>query len=75
MASGDLAIVIPGVDRRDEVGDMAGSAPAFKEHMVKGEGLAAAREADHRRSAAEKQTALVGMAETIEAETTTALQR
>lgn len=39
-----------------------------------GESLAAAREADHRRSAAEKQTALVGMAETIEAETTTALQ-
>jgi methyl-accepting chemotaxis protein len=74
VASGDLAIVIPGVDRRDEVGDMAGSVLVFKEHMVKGESLAAAREADHRRSAAEKQTALVGMAETIEAETTTALQ-
>ena len=53
---------------------MAGSVLVFKEHMVKGESLAAAREADHRRSAAEKHTALVGTAETIEAETTTALQ-
>lgn len=36
LASGDLAIVIPGVDRRDEVGDMVGSVLVFKEHMVKG---------------------------------------
>jgi methyl-accepting chemotaxis protein len=73
LAKGDLTTVIPATEKRDEFGFMAGAILVFKEHMVQEKNLATAREEDNRRSAAEKQAALIGMADTIEAETTTAL--
>ncbi len=74
LALGELSTHIPGIDRRDEVGAMAGTVQVFKEHMTKEEQLATAREEDRLRSAAEKQAALVRMADKIESETTAALQ-
>jgi methyl-accepting chemotaxis protein len=74
LALGELSTDIPGIDRRDEVGAMAGTVQVFKEHMSAVEQLSAARTEDQLRSAAEKQAALISMADKIESETTTALQ-
>ncbi len=73
LADNELGIEIGGLTRSDEVGDMSRAVAVFKEHMVEGRRIAAAREADQQRSAAEKHAALVAMADRIEAETTTAL--
>ncbi|HEY3845519.1 MAG TPA: methyl-accepting chemotaxis protein [Acetobacteraceae bacterium] len=76
LARGDLATVIPGADRHDEVGGMAQAMLVFKDHMVKEGQLAAAQEEERQRAAAEgKQAALVSMADTIEIETGAALQQ
>ena len=74
LAEGRLSTEIPGIDRRDEVGAMAGTVEVFKAHMVKEHDLAAEQEQERERAEAMKQAALVGMADRIEAETATALQ-
>ena len=33
LSEGDLQVVVPGAERRDEVGEMAGSVLVFKKHM------------------------------------------
>jgi methyl-accepting chemotaxis protein len=74
LATGDLAATVPGTDRRDEVGAMAASILVFKDRMAEAKRLATARDEDNQRSLDEKRTALNGMAERIEAETTAALR-
>jgi methyl-accepting chemotaxis protein len=69
LAEGKLATEVPGTERGDEVGKMAGAVLVFKERMVRGEQLAAERE----RAETAKATALLAMAETIEAEAKQAL--
>ena len=69
LAKGDLATDIPGIARRDEVGVMAGAVLVFKQAMEQ-EKLAVAQEQERQRAAAQKHAALVGMVDTIEAETT-----
>jgi methyl-accepting chemotaxis protein len=73
LATGDLATSVPETARRDEVGEMAAAMLVFKDHMVRSEQLTAEREAERSRATAEKQAALAGMADTIEAETAVAL--
>jgi methyl-accepting chemotaxis protein len=74
LAGGELAIEIPAVERRDEVGEIAKATLVFKQHMIKAKQLAA-EQADERHVAeAAKHAALVRMADKIEAETTTALR-
>jgi methyl-accepting chemotaxis protein len=75
LAQGDLATVVPGTGRRDEVGGMAQAVLVFKQHMVQEGQLAAEQAAERERAAAEKQAALAKMADTIETETSTALQQ
>jgi methyl-accepting chemotaxis protein len=76
LARGDLSTVIPGAGRPDEVGGMAQAMLVFKDHMIEQGQLAAAQEAERQRAAAEaKQAALVSMADTVEAETGTALEQ
>jgi methyl-accepting chemotaxis protein len=53
---------------------MARAVLVFKEHMIRGNELAAAQDEVRRRGEAEKRAALVDMAEKIEAETGSALQ-
>ncbi|HEY0182104.1 MAG TPA: cache domain-containing protein [Rhodopila sp.] len=74
LAKGDIATVIPGTDRRDEVGGMAGAVLVFKLHMEKAQLLAAEQEQERERAAADKRRALVAMADKIDAETAAALQ-
>ena len=51
---GRIVDPIPGTDRRDEVGAMAGAVLVFKEHMVKEAGLAAAQAKTTQRAEQEK---------------------
>jgi len=73
LSKGELATEIPGTDRRDEVGQMAGVVLVFKQHMVRGEQLTNEREQEREQAEATKLAALVAMAETIEAEASKAL--
>ncbi len=73
LAEGDTSVEVPGLSRRDEIGGMAAATLVFKEHMVKEAHLAAAQEQEHQQAVAEKRTALVGMANKIEADTTAAI--
>lgn len=52
---------------------MAAATLVFKEHMMKESQLATAQEQEHQQAAAEKSAGLVGMANKIEADTTTAI--
>jgi methyl-accepting chemotaxis protein len=75
LANGELSPSVPGTERRDEVGGMADAVVVFKEGMLSAERATAEREAERERAEAAKQAALVGMAETIEREATTALEQ
>jgi methyl-accepting chemotaxis protein len=69
LSSGDLVAPVIGVDRSDEVGDMARAVLVFKDHMAREKQLAAAQEAERQEAERAKRAALAGMADTIEAET------
>ncbi|MBL0930195.1 MAG: HAMP domain-containing protein, partial [Alphaproteobacteria bacterium] len=43
LAGGDKAVAIPGVGRKDEVGEMAGAVQVFKDNMIKADELAEAQ--------------------------------
>jgi methyl-accepting chemotaxis protein len=73
LAHNALETEIPGTDRGDEVGAMAGAVLVFRDHMRAEATLAAEHTAAQARAAAEKAAALAGMADTIEAETNAAM--
>jgi methyl-accepting chemotaxis protein len=73
LAGGALAVVVPGTTRRDEVGGMAGAVLVFQQHMEQSARLETEKEHDRQRADGEKQAALMGMADKIEAETNVAL--
>ncbi|MBN8925954.1 MAG: cache domain-containing protein [Rhodospirillales bacterium] len=73
LADGQLGITIAGLDRADEIGQMANSVQVFQAGLVKADRLTAEREEQRARADAEKQSALVRMADTIETETRAAL--
>jgi methyl-accepting chemotaxis protein len=75
LADGNLTGVIAGGERRDEMGDMARAVVVFQQHMAKGNAAAAEQAAEREQAAQEKRAALVGMADTIEQETSQALQQ
>ena len=72
LAAGNLATEAEGQERRDELGDMARAVLVFKEHMLHEKRLAEEKLAAQNRAEADKQAALLGMAETIENETAAA---
>lgn len=51
LSTGDLSVVIPGVERKDEIGSMAEAVRVFREHMIEVEALRAS-EHDALRAAA-----------------------
>jgi methyl-accepting chemotaxis protein len=75
LAAGNLAAEAAGLDHRDELGDMARAVLVFKEHMIRGNQLAAEQEVERNRAEAEKRAAVADMAVTIEAATGSALQQ
>ncbi len=68
LAKGELATEIPGIDRRDEVGSMAGAVLVFKDSMADAERLRAAQDEAKRRAAAEQKAALNRMADGFESQ-------
>lgn len=73
LAQGDLTTAIPGADRGDEIGAMAGALRVFKENAEEAERLRRLREEERERSEREKQAALLRMAETVETEASNAV--
>ncbi len=68
LAKGDLGILIPGTDRRDEVGDMAAALLVFKDSMAEAERLRAAQEETKGLAAAAQKGALNRMADGFESQ-------
>jgi methyl-accepting chemotaxis protein len=66
LAKGELATVVPGTERRDEVGGMAATVLVFKESMRETERLRAEQEEVKRRAEAEQKAALHRMADDFE---------
>jgi methyl-accepting chemotaxis protein len=75
LAGGDFVVAIPGQDRQDEIGAMARSVMVFRDHMVRENELAAQGVLERQRAETEKQAALCSMADTVETETGTSLER
>ena len=46
LAGGDFSVALPGLSRRDEIGEMAGAARVFKDNMIETERLRAEQLAD-----------------------------
>ena len=66
LAKGDLTIMVPGTDRRDEVGGMATSVLVFKDSMTETERLRAEQEEVKVQAAAEQKAALHRLADDFE---------
>ncbi|MGV8998327.1 MAG: methyl-accepting chemotaxis protein [Parvibaculaceae bacterium] len=47
LADHDLTTIVEGIDRKDEIGSMAGAVQVFKDNMIKGDELAAAQAAEN----------------------------
>ncbi len=75
MADGDHNSTIPWVGRKDEIGRMAQALEVFRGNAIERAHLEAAQVEQDRRATEERQAALVDMAQTIENETTSALEQ
>ncbi|HUN39731.1 MAG TPA: methyl-accepting chemotaxis protein [Acetobacteraceae bacterium] len=75
LAGGALDIAIPHASDRNEIGDMARALAVFREHMQAEARLAAEQETERQQAETDKRAALMRMADTIEHETATVLDR
>ena len=66
LASGDLSVEIPGIDRRDETGDMARAVEVFKKNALQVEDLRKEQEEASARSTAQRKAELKQMADAFE---------
>ncbi|HXP95234.1 MAG TPA: HAMP domain-containing methyl-accepting chemotaxis protein [Telmatospirillum sp.] len=67
LAEGDLTIVVPATDHRDEIGEMAQALQIFKENALQADALRRDQEQSAARTAAERKMAMNQMAEAFEA--------
>jgi methyl-accepting chemotaxis protein len=72
LAKGDLTTEVPGTQRGDEAGRIAGALLTFKDYMLS---LAAEQRAQRERARSAQHAALVAMADKIEAATGSALEQ
>jgi methyl-accepting chemotaxis protein len=73
LSAGTLDAAIPALDRSDEVGRMARAVEVFKQNAIERVRMAEENRQQEARAAAEKHSALIAMAETIEAEAGSAM--
>ncbi|HYH37353.1 MAG TPA: methyl-accepting chemotaxis protein [Azospirillum sp.] len=66
LADGDRTVEIPGVGRRDEVGQMAGTLQVFKESLAANDRLRAEQEGAKQRAEEERRTAMLALADDFE---------
>jgi methyl-accepting chemotaxis protein len=66
LADGDRSIVVPALERRDEIGQMAAAVQVFKENAVRIEELSTRHKEGERQAAEERREALTKLADTFE---------
>jgi methyl-accepting chemotaxis protein len=66
LTSGDLAVAVGGVERQDEVGEVARAVGVFKDGLAETERLRAEQEEVKRRNEAERRRAMIALAEGFE---------
>ena len=66
LASGDATIAIPGLGRKDEIGEMAGAVQVFKTNMAEAERLRAEQSELEARQARQRKTDMVTLADDFE---------
>ena len=67
LASGDTSVAVPGVGRKDEIGDMASAVQVFKDNMIETERLRAEQAAMEQRAAIERKAAMHKLADEFQA--------
>ena len=67
LAGGDKTVEIPGVGRKDEIGQMADTVQVFKDSMIEANRLREANERQKTEAEAERKAAMVNLADTFEA--------
>ncbi len=68
LAAGDLAVTVPRLSRRDELGAMAAAFAVFHARMVENRDLAAAQAAARTRGETERRSAMLALADRLEDE-------
>jgi len=63
LAGGDKTVTVPGVGRKDEVGDMAGALQVFKDTAIEAERLTAEQEQSKKRAEKERREAMLKLAD------------
>jgi methyl-accepting chemotaxis protein len=66
LAGGDVAIVVPGLGRKDEIGEMAGAVQVFKTNMVETERLRAEQSEIERRQLQQRKADMHKLADAFE---------
>ncbi|MDR3438851.1 methyl-accepting chemotaxis protein [Telmatospirillum sp.] len=74
LTQGNLAVDVPGADRKDELGAMARAVQVFKDNLVRVKRLEADQEEQKRRSEEERKLALRKMADTFESQVGSVVQ-
>jgi methyl-accepting chemotaxis protein len=75
LAKGDLGVVLPAMERADELGELARAVLVFQEQARAVERIAAVREQERAKNEGERRDALVRMAESIEGQTAATVGR
>jgi methyl-accepting chemotaxis protein len=68
LAHGDTAVDVPGLGRKDEVGEMADAVQVFKNNLIETNRLRADQEAQKERAAVERRQAMMDLAAKFEAD-------
>ena len=66
LAGGDVKVAIPGLGRRDEIGEMAGAVEVFKNSMIETERLRAEQVEIEQRQAAQRKADMIKLANAFE---------
>jgi methyl-accepting chemotaxis protein len=66
LAGGDTAIAIPGLGRKDEVGEMAGAVEVFKTNMIENDRLRAEQLQDEQRQSQQRKADMIKLADDFE---------
>jgi len=74
LSGGDNQVAIPFAGRHDEIGEMAKAVSVFRQNAIERARLEDEQTQQQGRAAREKSAALIGMADKIETETSTALE-
>jgi methyl-accepting chemotaxis protein len=67
LADGDVTVEVPGIGRKDEIGDLAGAALVFKENLIANERLRAEQAEAEKRAAEQRKSDMRRLADGFEA--------